>query len=326
MLFCRSIRSLALTLGVLGLSLGAHHSLAAEFPTKTVRIVIPFSAGGAPDVLMRIVVPHLSEKWKQPVVIENRPGANTNIGTVIVTKAEPDGHTLLFTSDGTFIFNPLIYSSMPYSVSELAPVSLVATIPHMLAVGTHVPATTVSEFVALAKSQPGKINYGSTGPGSIQRLQMELFMALTGTSLTHVPFKGANETTMAIIANQMDATIGAASNILPHLPTQKIRALAITTATRSPMAPDVPTMQEGGVAGYETYSVFGLFAPAQTSADITKKIHDDLTEIIMRPDVKSLLAARTFDAIGLGCVEFQKIIDRDTIKWRQVIATANVKE
>jgi tripartite-type tricarboxylate transporter receptor subunit TctC len=196
----------------------------------------------------------------------------------------------------------------------------------MFAVGTHIPATTVAEFVALAKSQPGKINYGSTGPGSIQRLQMELFMALTGTSLTHVPFKGANETTMAIIANQMDATIGAASNILPHLPTKKIRALAITTTTRSSQAPDVPTMQEAGVAGYETYSVFGLFAPAQTSPDVIKKVHEDITEIIMRPDIKSLLAARSFDAKGLDRVEFQKIIDRDTVKWRKVIATANVRE
>src|SRR3954469_9185209 len=178
---------------------------ASDFPTKTVRIIIPFSAGGAPDVLLRIVTGHLSEKWKQPVVIENRPGANTNIGTVLITKAEPDGHTLLFTTDGTFIFNPLIYSSMPYSVSELAPISMVATASHMLSVGTHVSANSVSEFIALANSKPGQLNYGSTGPASIQRLQMEYFMALTGVGLVHVPFKGANETTMAMLANQMDA-------------------------------------------------------------------------------------------------------------------------
>src|SRR3954447_9200837 len=169
---------------------GATAAAAFEFPTKTVKIVIPFSAGGAPDVLMRIVAPHLSEKWKQPVVIENRAGANTNIGTVVVTKAEPDGHTLLFTTDGTFIFNPLIYSSMPYSVSELAPVSLVATASAMFTVGTHVPAKTISEFIALAKSKPGVINYGSTGPASVQRLQMEYFAVLTGVELIHVPFKG----------------------------------------------------------------------------------------------------------------------------------------
>ena len=259
-------------LAAAALAFGVHAPHAADFPVKTVRIVIPFSAGGAPDVLLRIVAPHLSDKWKQPVVIENRPGANTNIGTVVVTKADPDGHTLLFTTDGTFIFNPLIYSSMPYSVSELAPVSMVATASHMFTVGTHVPAKTVSEFIALAKAKPGEINYGSTGPASIQRLQMEYFMALTGVQLTHVPFKGANETTMAMLANQMDSTITAASNILPHLPTGKLRALAVSTAERSPQAPDIPTMQEAGVAGYETYSVFGLFAPAHTPADTIRKI------------------------------------------------------
>jgi tripartite-type tricarboxylate transporter receptor subunit TctC len=299
---------------------------AAEFPTKTVRIVIPFSAGGAPDVMLRIIAPHLTDKWKQPVVIENRPGANTNIGTVLVTKAEADGHTLLFTTDGTFIFNPLIYASMPYTVSELAPISMVATAHHMLAVGTHVPATTVAEFVALAKSKPGAINYGSTGPASIQRLQMEYFMALTGTQLTHVPFKGANETTMAMIANQMDATITASSNILPHLPTGKLRALALTTKERTPQAPDVPTMQEAGVAGYETYSVFGLFAPAGTPGDTIGKIHEDLTEIILRPDIKAAMATRGFTMEGKSAGEFQKVIDKDTAKWRTVITTAKIKE
>lgn len=313
-------------LAAAALAFGVHEPRAAEFPSKTVRIVIPFTAGGAPDVMLRIITPHLSEKWKQPVVIENRVGANTNIGTVVVTKAEPDGHTLLFTTDGTFIFNPLIYSSMPYSVSELAPISMVATAHHMLAVGTHVPAKTVSEFIALAKSKPGAINYGSTGPASIQRLQMEYFMALTGTQLLHVPFKGANETTMAMLANQMDATITASSNILPHLPTGKLRALALSTTERTPQAPDVPTMQEAGVAGYETYSVFGLFAPASTPADTIRKIQTDLAEIVLRPDIKATMATRGFQMHGKTADEFQKIIDKDTAKWRIVITTAKIKE
>ena len=298
----------------------------AEFPTKTVRIVIPFSAGGAPDVLMRIVAPHLSEKWKQPVVIENRPGANTNIGTVVVTKAEPDGHTLLFTSDGTFIFNPLIYSSMPYSVSELTPVSLVATASFLFAVGTHVPVKSITEFVQLAKTKPGAINYGSSGPASVQRLQMEYFAVQTGVQLTHVPFKGANETVMAMLANQMDASISASSNVLPHLPTGRLRALAVTTAQRSPQAPDVPTMQEAGVPEFDGYSLFGLFAPSRTSAVIIKKVHEDVTEIIARPDVKRALEARSLDVQGKSGSEFQAIISRDTVKWRKVITTANVKD
>jgi tripartite-type tricarboxylate transporter receptor subunit TctC len=317
---------LMLLVAVSAAFLGSHAGRASDFPSRTVRIIIPFSAGGAPDVLFRIVAPYLSEKWKQPVVIENRPGGNTNIGTVVVTKAEPDGHTLLFTTDGTFIFNPLIYTSMPYSLSELAPVSMVATTSQMFAIGTHIPAKTMSEFIALAKSKPGEINYGSTGPASIQRLQMEYFMALTGVRLTHVPFRGANETIMAMLANQMDATITGSSNIVPYLPTEKLRALAITTAQRSKLAPEIPTMQEAGVPGYETYGVFGLFAPAQTPARTINAIYADLTEIITRPDIKALLEARSFDVEAKNAAEFQKIIGRDTLKWRKVITTANIKD
>ena len=323
---CRRTVSLTLLFAVAALIFSAGRSAATDFPTKTVRIVIPFSAGGAPDVLLRIITPHLSEKWKQPVVIENRPGANTNIGTVLVTKAEADGHSLLFTSDGTFIFNPLIYASMPYSVSELAPVSLVATSSAMLAAGTHVPAKTVSEFIALAKSKPGVINYGSTGPASVQRLMMEYFAVLTGVELTHVPFKGANETVMAMLANQMDVAFSTSSNILPHIPTGRLRALAVTTAERSPQAPDVPTMQEAGVAGYETYSMFGLFATARTPVETIKKISADVTEIIMRPEIKAQLAARGFEVQGKTAAEFQQIIDKDTIKWDKVITTAKLRD
>jgi tripartite-type tricarboxylate transporter receptor subunit TctC len=313
-------------LAVAVLAVDARGSYAADFPTKTVRIVIPFSAGGAPDVLLRLITPHLSEKWKQPVVIENRPGANTNIGTVLVTKADADGHSLLFTSDGTFIFNPLIYSSMPYSVSELTPVSLVATASAMFTVGTHVPAKTISEFIALAKSKPGAINYGSTGPASVQRLQMEYFAVLTGVELTHVPFKGANETVMAMLGNQMDASIPTSSNVLPHLPTGRLRALAVTTAQRSPQAPDVPTMQEAGVEGYETSSMFGLFATARTPAETIKKIGEDVAEIIARPEVKALIAARGFEVQGRAAADFQQIIDKETIKWQKVITAAKLRE
>lgn len=316
----------AAVLGLVALAPNATTGHAQDFPSKTVRIVIPFTAGGAPDVLLRMVTPHLSEKWKQPVVVENRPGANTNIGTVLVTKADADGHTLLFSSDGTFIFNPLLYNSMPYTVSELAPISLVATASAMLSAGTHMPVKSVAELVALAKSKPNAINYGSTGPASIQRLMMEYFLVLTGTQMNHVPFKGANETTMAIIANQMDVAFATSSNYLPHIPTGRLRVLAVTTATRSPQAPEIPTMQEAGIAGYETHSMFALFAPARTSPDIIKKVSADVNEIIMRPDIKAALAARGFDVQGTPAAEFQKIIDKDTVKWRQIIETAKLKE
>jgi tripartite-type tricarboxylate transporter receptor subunit TctC len=326
MLPCIGRFAFTLLLGVGALTLTSTAGRTDDFPSKTVRIVIPFSAGGAPDVLLRMIAPHLSEKWKQPIVIENRPGANTNIGTVLVTKADADGHTLLFSSDGTFIFNPLLYPSMPYTVSELAPISLVATASAMLAVATHVPVKTIAEFITLAKSKPRALNYGSTGPASIQRLMMEYFAVLTGVELTHVPFKGANETIMAMLANQMDVAFSTSSNILPHLPSGKLRALAITTAQRSSQAPEIPTMQEAGVAGYETYSMLALFAPARTPAEINKKIADDVSEVVKRPEIKALLAARGFDVQGTTAAELQRIIDKDTLKWQKVLETAKIKD
>ena len=188
------------------------------------------------------------------------------------------------------------------------------------------PAKTIAEFVQLAKAKPGAINYGSSGPASVQRLQMEYFAVQTGVKLTHVPFKGANETVMAMLANQMDASISASSNVLPHLPTGRLRALAVTTAQRSTQAPDVPTMQEAGVPEFDTYSMFGMFAPARTSPEVIKKIHQDITEIIQRPEVKRALEARSLDAQGKDGSEFQAIITRDTVKWRRVITTANIKD
>jgi len=316
----------SLAFGIAAVSPQTAQAQAADFPSKTVRIVVPFSAGGAPDVLIRLVAPHLSEKWKQPVVIENRPGANTNIGTVVVTKADADGHTLLFSSDGTFIFNPLIYPSLPYAVSELAPISFVGLAPGMLAAATHVPVKSVAELVALAKSKPGEINYGSTGPASIQRLMMEYFALYAGVVMNHVPFKGANETVMAMLGNQMDVAFSASSNILPHIPTGKLRALAVTTAKRSSQAPDVPTLQESGIPDYEAYSMFALFAPARTSPDIIKKIAADVTEITMRPDINAAIVARGFEVQGMSPAEFQKIIDRDTVKWDTVITASNLKD
>lgn len=203
---------------------------------------------------------------------------------------------------------------------------MVATASFLFAVGTHIPAKSIAEFVQLAKAKPGAINYGSSGPASVQRLQMEYFAVLTGVQLTHVPFKGANETVMAMLANQMDASISASSNVLPHLPTGRLRALAVTTAQRSAQAPDVPTMQEAGVADFDGYSLFGLFAPARTSADIIRKIHEDITEMAKRPDVKRALEARSLDVQGKSGPEFQEIISRDTVKWKKVITTANIKD
>src|SRR5262249_16737937 len=179
---------------LLGIAAAERCAAAADYPARPVRVIIPFSPGGAPDVLLRIVAQKLSEEWGQNVVVENRPGGNTLIGTVAVTKAPPDGYTLLLAADQTFVLNPLLYASLPYSMQELEPIILMASIPHMLAVASKVPAATVADLVSIAKANPGTLLYGTTGPGSIQRLATEYFASIVGVKLVHVPYKGANET------------------------------------------------------------------------------------------------------------------------------------
>jgi tripartite-type tricarboxylate transporter receptor subunit TctC len=313
---------MTLVCSVVGSS-GAH--ALTDYPTRPVRIIIPFSAGGAPDIVMRVVGHALSEKWKQSVVIENRPGANTFTGTTAVTRSSPDGYTLLFTADGTFILNPLLYPSLPYAMNELVPISLVATTPHVLAVSSKVQAQSVREFVAQARANPGKMTYGSTGSGSIQRLAFEFFSRLAGIELVHVPYRGANETATALVAAEIDTTINGAATVLPHLSQGGVRALGISTRKRSSLAPDLPTIDEAGITGYSSQGAFGLLAPAGVPQDIREKIGTDLADVLRRPDMRNILGARHFELAPLGQSEFEKLIVEESAKWRSVIEDKKIK-
>jgi tripartite-type tricarboxylate transporter receptor subunit TctC len=200
-----------------------------------------------------------------------------------------------------------------------------ASIPHMLAVANKVPVTSVRELIALAKQKPDTITFGTTGPGTIQRIATEYFAGIAGIRLVHVPYKGANETTTAILAGEIDMTINGMSNILPHIGEGKLKALAVSTVTRNPLAPDVPTMQEAGVPGYSSQGAFGLFAPAGTPREIIAKIHADTAEVLAQPDVKKALEARSFVTGGAGPAEFEKFIADENVKWQKVIKEANIK-
>jgi tripartite-type tricarboxylate transporter receptor subunit TctC len=298
---------------------------AIDYPTRTVRVITPFSAGGAPDVLIRLVAQKLSETWGQAVIVENRPGGNTLIGTVAVTKSEPDGYTLLLAADQTYVLNPLLYANLPYTMAELEPIILMASVPHMLAVANKVPVSSVKELIALAKAKPDTLLYGSTGPGSIQRLAAEYFAGIVGVKLVHVPYKGANETTAAILAGEIDMTINGMSNILPHIASGRLKALAISTAKRNELAPDVPTMQEAGVTGYTSQGTFGLLAPAGTPAAIKNKINHDVAEILLRPDVKAALEAHSFVVENPNTTNFAQVINEETAKWGDVVKRLNIQ-
>jgi tripartite-type tricarboxylate transporter receptor subunit TctC len=298
---------------------------ALDYPSRPVRVIIPFTPGGAPDVLLRLVAQQLQGKWRQGVIVENRAGGNTLVGTVAAAKSTPDGYTLLLAADQTFVLNPLLYESLPYSMKEFDSVAMMASIPHMLAVANKLPVSNVKELIALAKEKPDRLTFGTTGPGTIQRIATELFAGIAGIKLVHVPYKGANETTMAILQNEIDMTINGMSNILPHIEGGKLKALAVSTAKRNPLAPNVPTMQEAGVPGYTSQGSFGLFAPAGTPRDIRDKIAADVAEILARPDVKNALEARSFVVDNAGPDAFDNFIADESVKWRKVIKQANIK-
>ncbi|MCX7315069.1 MAG: tripartite tricarboxylate transporter substrate binding protein [Alphaproteobacteria bacterium] len=310
---------------IAGVVLAPLHASALDYPNRPVHVIVPFTAGGAPDVLMRMLGQKLAEKWGQGVVIENRAGGNTLIGTVAGAKSPPDGYTLTLAADQTFVLNPLLYPSLPYSMKEFDPIVLMASIPHMLAVANKVPVSNVRELIALAKSNPNTVTFGTTGPGTIQRIATEYFAGIAGVKLVHVPYKGANETTTAILSGEIDMTINGMSNILPHIGEGKLKALAVSTVTRNPLAPDVPTMQEAGVPGYSSQGAFGLFAPAGTPKDIIAKIHADIAGVMMNPDMKKALEARSFVTGGAGPAEFEKFIADENVKWQKVIKEANIQ-
>jgi tripartite-type tricarboxylate transporter receptor subunit TctC len=319
------ITALAATLTCLSVLLPTRTAAALDYPTRTVRVIIPFTAGGAPDVLLRLVAQALQDKWGQSVVVENRAGGNTLVGTVAAAKSAPDGYTLLLAADQTFVLNPLLYASLPYSMKELDTVAMMATIPHMLAVANKVPASNVTELIALAKQKPDTLTFGTTGAGTIQRIATEFFADIAGIKLVHVPYKGANETTMAILQGEIDMTINGMSNILPHIEGGKLKALAVSTAQRNPLAPNIPTMQEAGVPGYTSQGSFGLFAPAGTPREIRDKIAADVAEVMARPDVKKALEARSFVVDSFGPDAFDKFIASETVKWDAVIKRAGIK-
>jgi len=315
----------SLVVALLGMSLLAIPALATDYPNRPVRIVIPFSAGGAPDIVMRVLGQALSEKWRQSIVIENRPGANTYLGTTAVARSEPDGYTLLFTADGTFILNALLYTGMPYSMKDFDPITLVATTPHILAVSNKVPAKTTQEFVALAKTKKDEMTFGSSGPGSIQRLAFEFFSRITGISLIHVPYRGANEAATALVAGEIDSTITGLATVYPQVLAGTVRGFAISTKQRSQLAPDLPTIHEAGAPGYSSQGAFGLMAPAGVPQDIRDKIQRDIAEILNTSQIKKVLADRYFEPAATGQKEFLALIDEETIKWRQVIKEKDIK-
>jgi len=298
----------------------------AAYPTKPIRIVVAYTPAGATDILARTIGQKLNEAWGQAVIIDNRPGANGNIGTEYAAKATPAGYTLLMVTAGTHGINPGLYRKLGFdAVKDFAPVSLVAMVPNVFVVNNGVPSKDLKEFIAYAKANQGKLNYGSPGNGSTAHLSMELFKSMTGIQMVHVPYKGSAGVLADLIGGQIVVTMDNMPPYVPQVKAGKIRALAVSPARRSPALPDVPTVAEAGVPGYDSGAWFGLVAPANTPKDLVAKLSRETARILKLPDVSARLADLGAESVGGTPEQFSAHIKAEIAKWAKVIRDANVE-
>jgi tripartite-type tricarboxylate transporter receptor subunit TctC len=299
---------------------------AQVYPTKPIRIVVPFPPGGATDILARDVAQKLTEAWGQQVIVDNRPGAGGNIGSELVAKSAPDGYTLEMGTVGTHAINASLYAKMPYDhVKDFVPVILVAGVPNVLVVNPAVPVNSVAELIAYAKANPGKLNFASSGSGTSIHLSGELFKVMAGVQMTHIPYKGSAPALQDLLGGQVQLMFDNLPPSLPQIKAGKLRALAVTSATRAPALPDVPTLAEAGLPGFEASSWFGLLAPAGTPPAIVIKLNAEVAKWLATPDAKERLAKQGANAVGGTPEDFEKHIAAETVKWAKVVKESGAK-
>jgi tripartite-type tricarboxylate transporter receptor subunit TctC len=296
---------------------GAH---AQTYPTKSIRLIVPFPPGGPADILSRAIGQKLTDSWGQQVVVDNRAGAGGTIGSDLAAKGAPDGYTLLMGFVGTHAINPSLYSSLPYDVvKSYEPVSLVATATIILVLHPSLPAKSVKELIAVAKSKPGELTFGSPGNGTPQHLAGELFNTMAGVKMTHVPFKGAVPAINDLLGGRISLIFSSAPPALPHVASGKLRALAVTSARRSSVSPDLPTVSESGLPGFEVINWYGVLAPARTPKSIVDKLNAEITRITNMPDVKERLSTVGIEALSSTPAQFAAFIKEETAKWAKVV-------
>jgi len=299
---------------------------AQNYPSRPVRLVVPFPAGGTTDILARAIAQKLSEGLGQQFVVDNRPGAGGNIGADIVAKSPPDGYTLLMGTVGTQAINVSLYAKMPYDAAkDFAPVVLVAGVPNILVVNPSVPVHTVAELIKLAKEKPGAINFASSGNGTSIHLSGELFKVMTGVQMSHVPYKGSAPALTDLIGGQVQLMFDNLPSALPHVKAGKLRAVAVTSAKRAPALPDVPTIAESGVPGFEATSWFGILAPAGTPRDIVTKINAEANKALQSAEMKEKLLSQGAEAAGNSPEFFGDYIRSETVKWAKVVKESGAK-
>jgi len=304
---------------------GIGAATAQTYPVKPIRVVVPFPAGGGIDTVARILTPKLTESLGQPAVVDNRVGASGTIGTEAVAKAPPDGYTLLATF-ASHAQNASLYPKLGYdTVKDFAPITLIATVPNILVVNPSLPVKTVKDLIALAKKHPGEILYASIGNGTPAHLSAELFNSMAGIRMTHIAYKGAAPSIVALISGETQLTFTTVLVAMPHVKSGRLRALGVASLKRAAVLPDIPTIDEAGVRGYESNAWYGLLAPAKTPPAIIEQLHRETVKALQLADVRDNLKAQGAEPVGSTPRDFATLINAEIEKWRKVVVATGAK-
>jgi tripartite-type tricarboxylate transporter receptor subunit TctC len=299
---------------------------AQPYPTKPIRFVVPYPAGGPLDTVARLLGQKVAESTRQPVIVDNKPGAGGNIGADAVAKAPPDGYTILMGAVATHAINPTLYASIPYDpIRDFAPVTQVASTPNVLVVHPSIPASSVKEFIAYARANPSKLNFGSGSTGSAGHLAGELFKTMTGIDMTHVPYKGAAPAMQDLIGGQIQLMFDNLASSLAQVRAGKVKALAVTTSKRSALAPELPTIAESGLPGFDINTWFGIFVPAATSREVVERLHAEFTRALAAPDVRERMLNLGAEPVGSTPEEFAVYIRSEAAKYARVIKASGAR-
>ncbi len=311
------MKKIALSLCLCALTAFAH---AQSYPSRPLRMIVPTAPGGGTDFTGRLVAAKLSEGLGQQVVVENRGGGGGSVGADNAAKSTPDGYTLLLGSIATHAVNPALYKKMPYDhIKDFAPVSLIGTVPNVLVVHPAVPAKSMQEFISYAKANPGKINYGSSGVGSPPHLSIELLRSITGINLVHVPYKGAGPALADLLGGQVQAMCTSLAGQLTFIKAGRVRALGVTTAKRNPQLPDVPTMIESGVPGYEVTIWYAVFVPVATPKAVVERLNAEMVKILNAAEMKERMAQQGMDPSPSTPAELAAFVKAETVKWTKAV-------
>jgi tripartite-type tricarboxylate transporter receptor subunit TctC len=315
----------ALAIACSACTLAAHAQTKDPWPGRPVRIVVPQTPGASTDLTARLIAQKLSPVLGQPVIVENRPGAGSIVGTELVAKATPDGHTLLVVAS-SITLNPILHKNLPFDPQrDLAPITQLSSFPNMLVVHPGLPVKTVQDLIALAKSKPGALNYGSAGTATGTHLSAELFKYMTGTDMVHVPYKGGGAAMPALLGGQVQLMFSTTVTAMPHVRAGKLRAVAVTSGKRWPTLPDIPTIAESGVSGYDHTPWNGFLAPAKTPRAVIGRLNEEVAKILHAPDTRSVFTNDGAEPVGNKPEEFAAIIKSETAKWTKVVKAAGIK-